>query len=136
VSSGDHSICLVDDDPSVLKSVARLLASHGLSCTTFSNPLDFLAYARSHGVPLAIVDIEMPDATGLEVLQVLRTESPATKVILITANDTAAYPEAAAAGGAHAFILKPFDGDAFLLAVRETLPSASGEASEHHAGKT
>jgi hypothetical protein len=56
----DASICLLDDDPSVLKGLSRLLRSAGLHAEQFSNPEKFLLYAKTHRTPVAVIDIWMP----------------------------------------------------------------------------
>ncbi len=50
-------ICVVDDDPSMLKALNRLLSSVGLQAQLFSEPLGFLAYVICNTVALAVLDI-------------------------------------------------------------------------------
>ncbi len=50
-------VCLVDDDPAVLKSIGRLLASDGFSVRAFNKPKKFLAHVQAHPVPLVVLDI-------------------------------------------------------------------------------
>lgn len=118
-------ICLLDDEPSVLKALGRLLASEGLQAEKFCEPARFLDYARSYPVRLTVIDIRMPGMTGLEVLAELRAISPGARVIMMTGENDSAHRTAALAGGASAFFLKPFDDEMFLQAVREAIaPSA------------
>jgi FixJ family two-component response regulator len=63
----DASICLLDDDPSVLKGLSRLLTSAGWRAEQFSDPDKFLLYARTHRTPVAVMGIWMPLMNGLEV---------------------------------------------------------------------
>ena len=60
-------ICVVDDDPSILKALNRLLLSAGLQAQLFSEPLGFLAYVICNTVALAVLDIFMSGMSGLEV---------------------------------------------------------------------
>ena len=115
------TICVVDDDPSMLKALDRLLSSVGLQAQLFHEPLGFLSYARCHSVALAVVDIWMPGVSGLEVQKELQAVSPKTRVIIITANDDALVRNAAIQGGAIAFFVKPFDDEAFLAAVHQAM---------------
>ncbi len=121
MSSAADIICLLDDEPSVLKALGRLLASEGLQTEKFSDPLLFLEHARSHSVRLAVIDIRMPGMTGLEVLEELRTMSPEAQAIILTGEHDSTLQDAAMAGGARAFFLKPFNNDVFLRTVRESL---------------
>jgi len=114
-------ICLVDDDPSVLRSLHRLLASEGYAVLAFSQPAEFIRHAASHPVPLAVVDYAMPGLTGLQVQNCLHSLAPDTPVIMITANTDPAISAQIRAGGVRALLHKPFPNEIFLTAVREAL---------------
>ncbi len=77
-------VCLVDDDPLVLRSTGLLLASEGFVVRQFDNGEDFIDYVASNKVPLVVLDIWMEEMTGLEVLARLCAMSPQTHVIVIT----------------------------------------------------
>ena len=115
------TICLVDDDPSMLKALDRLLLSVGFQPQVFDDPLDFLSYASCHSVALAVLDIWMPGMSGLATQQKLETVSPHTRVIIITANDDYSVRNVAIQGGAIGFFVKPFDDEVFLAAVHQAL---------------
>ena len=119
-----ESICILDDDASVRHSIVQLLDSDGLKAQSFGNAEVFLAYARSHAVRLAVLDVWMPEVGGLQVQVRLRELSPNTKVIVMTGRDTAAIRAAALEGGAFAFLAKPFDDKEFLSLVGQALRSA------------
>ena len=116
-------ICLVDDEPSVLRALGRLLASDGLYAEKFWDPADFLEHARRHPVKVAVIDVRMPGMTGLEVLRELRTISHESKVIMMTGQSDPVYRSAALAAGACDFFLKPFDDEKFLQAMRTAVGS-------------
>ena len=124
VSGAAPIICLVDDDPSVLKSLGRLLAAEGYALLSFSDPAEFIKHAASHPVPLVVLDYQMPGLTGLHVQNCLHSLSPESRVIVISASEDDHIRAAALAGGARGFFHKPFDQDALLAAVREALTSA------------
>ena len=119
-----NEVCLVDDDPSVLKSMQYLLASEGLKVRPFDKAEDFLAHAGAHHVPVVVTDIWMDGVTGLEVLARLCAISPRTKVIVITAREDLAARATAMAIGPVAFFIKPFNDEQFLAAVRDALAQA------------
>src|ERR1700704_1906522 len=85
--SAAEIVCLVDDDPAVLKSLERLLVSHGFSVRSFNKPNSFLAYVQAHSVPLVVLDIWMEEMSGLEVQANLSALSPQTRVIIITGRE-------------------------------------------------
>jgi two-component system response regulator HydG len=115
------AVCLLDDHPSVLKGLVRLLSSAGLKAEPFSDPNKFLDYERIHQSPIAVIDIWMPIMNGLEVQSQLRDISPSTRVIMLTANDDPSLRATALNAGASAFLTKPFNDEEFLAIVRHAL---------------
>ena len=114
-------VCLLDDDPSVLRSMQYLLASDGIAVRAFSKPEEFLAHAALHRVPVVVTDIWMPGITGLEILARTCALSPRPRVIVITARDDLAARATAMAIGPVAFFIKPFNDEQFLAAVHDAL---------------
>ena len=114
-------ICILDDDFSVLNSLRELLDSDGFQARTFDNPDLFLAYAREHLVKLAVLDVWLPQLTGIDVQERLREVSPETIVIIITGREEPAIRAAAMEAGAFGFLGKPFEDEAFLTLVRGAL---------------
>ena len=118
-------VCLLDDDPSVLKGLARLFSSTGLHAETFSDPEEFLRYARTHRPMVALIDVHMPQMNGLEVQSQLRNISPSTRVIIFTGKEDPRVRSTALNAGASAFFTKPFDDEELLTAVRLALTSGT-----------
>ena len=114
-------VCLVDDDPSVRKSVSRLLESDGFSVFAFSEPEAFLNHMTTNSVPVAVLDIWMESMTGMELLAHLCAKSPQTRVIFITGHEDRAAEATVMSAGAFAFLIKPFDDHQFLSAVHRAL---------------
>jgi two-component system, LuxR family, response regulator FixJ len=117
-------VCLLDDDPSVLQGLSRLFASADLRAEKFSDPEEFLRYVRTHRPAVALVDVHMPQMSGLEVQSRLSQVSPSTRVIIFTGKDDPLVRSTALNAGALAFFTKPFDDDGLLTAVRFALASA------------
>jgi len=118
-------VCVIDDDTSVLKAMGRLLSSAGLRMTGFRDPRLFLEHAKDHQVALVIIDIWMPELSGLEVQRLLQTIAPATPVIIMTARDDPGMDRIAFAQGAIAFFAKPFSDTIFLEVVLRALPEVN-----------
>jgi len=116
-------VCLLDDDPSVLKGLGRLFSSADLHAKMFSDPEEFLRYARTHRPGVAVVDVCMPLMSGLEVQSQLRTISPSTRVIIFTGKEDPLVRSTALNAGASAFFTKPFNDEELLTAVRLALTS-------------
>jgi len=129
-SPAPKTICLVDDDASVLKAVGRLLTSAGWVVHTFTEPATFLGYVATTRVDLVVLDIWMKQMTGLEVLAHLCSLSPQTRIIILTGREDDVAKSIATQVGAAAFFLKPFDDEEFLGAVRSALASKAGHGTK------
>jgi len=81
MSPEPESICILDDDASVRNSIKQLLDSDGLKALSFEDAEVFFAHTRSRAVRLAVLDVWMPETSGLQVQARLRV-SPDTKVIV------------------------------------------------------
>ena len=119
------SVCLLDDDPSILKGLTRLFSSAELQLQTFNDPNDFLCYARKHRPDVVLVDVCMPQMSGLEVQSQLREISPSTRVIIFTGKEDPLLRSTALNAGASAFLTKPFNDEELLTSVRLALTSAA-----------
>jgi len=105
--------------------MGRLLSSAGLRMMGFSDPRLFLEHAKGHSVALAILDVWMPELSGLEVQRLLQMIAPATPVIIMTARDDPGMDRIAFAQGAIAFFAKPFSDAVFLEVVLRALPEVN-----------
>ena len=124
--SAIESVFVLDDDPSILKAINRLLATEGIAVRGFSDPVDFLDFVQTHSVPVAILDVWMDRMTGLEVQFKLSRISPQTQIIIMTGRDDPGVKQAATEMGALAVFIKPFDDSEFISAIRTALVRAAG----------
>lgn len=118
---GKASICLLDDDLSMLKALARLLKSDGFNVERFHEPAAFLAAVGKSPCRVAILDVWMPDMNGLEVQAALRNTSPETLIIFISGRDDPSLRQTALEAGAFGFLSKPFDDEVLLQLVRKAV---------------
>jgi len=118
-------VCVIDDDPSVLKALKRLLNSAGIAAQTFNGGKAFLAFAESNNVSLAVLDIHMPEMSGLEVRSHLRERWPHCRVILITGREDLYGPVSEIKASVEAFFTKPFDDIEFLAVIHRVLATCS-----------
>jgi FixJ family two-component response regulator len=120
-NSNGSPICLLDDDPSDLKSTGRLLLSAGWSVEPFLDPHSFLSYAKANQPRLLVLDMSMPLMHGLEVQKRLREVSRGTQVIILTAKDDPALRESATSLGAARYLIKPVADEEFLSGIETIL---------------
>src|SRR5437764_14701857 len=81
------AVYLLDDDASILKSTGRLLDSAGWKLEPFTDPTAFLEQAAVHFPDVAVIDILMPDMSGLELQTRLQTIAPSPRLIVLTRKD-------------------------------------------------
>lgn len=128
VSTDGTTICLLDDDASVLKATSRMLSYAGCRAQSFTDPMTFLAYACDHQPRVAVLDILMPTMNGLEVQRRLRHVSPSTRVIILSSKDDPIVRAKAMREGASAFFIKGTENKEFLAGIESTLDKNGHEA--------
>ena len=79
-----EKILLVDDDPTILRTLSRFLTSQGFAVAAAFTGQEALATLQEEVIPVAILDLNLPDYSGLELLAYVRENSPDTEVILFT----------------------------------------------------
>jgi FixJ family two-component response regulator len=115
-------VAVVDDDESVSRAIKRLLRSTGLAAETFKTGDDFLDMfdsIPSYRPACVVLDIQMPGSNGLEVQQ--RLAGSGIPVVFITAHDETDVRKQALAAGAAAYLLKPFNDEVLIEAVRTAI---------------
>jgi FixJ family two-component response regulator len=113
------SVAVVDDDPSVLKALARLLGTRSFRASTYNSGPQFLA-ALPQGLPdCLIVDLQMPEMTGLELHQVLARRGIYVPTIIITDHDEAGMRVRCKAAGVIAYLSKPLQDSSLFAAIDE-----------------
>jgi FixJ family two-component response regulator len=118
-------IAVVDDDRSVVKSLARTLRSAGYAVETFGSAREFLASLPASPPQCLVLDVHMPEMSGLELQDRLAAQEYCVPVILMTGNDTPQTRERAHRAGSFGLFMKPFANEALLRAIREALSCQS-----------
>lgn len=114
-------IGVVDDDPSILRALGRLLASAGFAVKTFDSGETFLAFEHPDEIDCLVLDVHLGGLDGFEVQERFRVTHPSVPVILITAHDDDATQEHARRVGAARYLRKPFNDDALIEGIWESL---------------
>jgi len=123
-------IAVVDDDPSVLKALTRLLRTRALRAKTFGSAQEFLAALPSGRPPeCLIVDLQMPEMSGLELLKHLTRGDIQIPTIIITAHGDNGIRERCESAGAVAFLTKPLQDTSLFAAIDE---ASRGARSGRH----
>lgn len=108
LSSTSATLLLVDDDPSIIQAASRLLSDFG-RCRFARSAADALRLLRQEPVDLVLLDAEMPEMGGLELLALMQKSSDLAEipVVLLTSHRDEATEEAAFAAGAVDYLSKP-----------------------------
>jgi FixJ family two-component response regulator len=117
-------IAIVDDDPSVLKGLARLLRARAFEVRTYTSARDFLTVLPDGRPECLIVDLQMPEMTGLELQRHLTRAGIQIPTIVITAHNEAGARERCESAGAAAFLSKPLQDTSLLDAIADARGSA------------
>jgi FixJ family two-component response regulator len=110
-------IAVVDDDPSVLKALTRLLRIRSFDAKTYNSALEFLATLAGETPDCLIVDLQMPGMSGLELHQYLTGRGIEIPTIIITAHDEGDTRQRCELAGIDGYLLKPIEGTALLEAI-------------------
>ncbi len=119
------TLLLVDDEPSILSALRRLLRPIGYRIHTAESGRAGLALLEQEAVDLVISDMRMPEMDGANFLEQVRRRWPATTRILLTGYaDVTSTIEAINRGEIYRYVSKPWDDNDLTLVVRDALVSA------------
>ena len=126
------SILVVDDELEIRESLQALLSLEGYRAEAVASAQEGLKQIIGGSFDLTLLDINLPDADGLEVLKVIKRDNPETGVIMITAYDSAQKAFLASKEGAESYITKPWDNDRLLLEIRNVLAKSRLQVENVH----
>ena len=119
--TNDQAVYVVDDDAAVRDSLSWLLRSVGLRVESFDSGLAFLDHAREGCDGCAVLDVRMPELSGLELQERLVAENIALPLIIVTGHGDVPMAVRAIKAGAFDFIEKPFNDQILLDRVQQAL---------------
>jgi two-component system phosphate regulon response regulator OmpR len=128
-------ILVVDDNSRMVALIKRWLGRAGYDVTGVTTVSEAFEVLTAHPLEWVLTDLMMPTGDGMDVLAYARNQQPQVKVIIMTAFGSEATRQQAVAHGAHAFLSKPFSGEA-LLAILDQEPASDSTApaagDDHH----
>lgn len=127
------TVFIVDDDPSVRDALSLLLRIEGFAPRAFGDAGSFLEAFRQRQPACVILDVNLPDESGLQVLRELAVERPPPVVVMSGHGDIATVV-AAMKFGATDFLQKPFAASAMADRVREAVTAYRRSREEHIEG--
>lgn len=116
-----RKIWIVDDESNIGLTLRLILEREGFAVTTFTSASDFRRAQGRDQVALFLLDVRLPDASGIDLLREMRAANVTAPVVMISGHGTIADAVEAVHAGAFDFLEKPLHRDRVLLAVRNAL---------------
>ncbi|HVP38407.1 MAG TPA: sigma-54 dependent transcriptional regulator [Candidatus Saccharimonadales bacterium] len=123
-----YRVLVIDDEELIRKSLGKLLTSRGYRVDAASTAAEGLALVEEHHPQVVVLDLKLPDGSGLEVLARIREIDSTSEVVVITAfGDVSSAVEAMKAGACD-FLKKPYELEEICLAVEQAARSFERES--------
>jgi two-component system, cell cycle response regulator DivK len=121
------TILIVEDNELNMKLFHDLLEAHGYKTLQTRNGIDAIALARKHKPDLIVMDIQLPEVSGLDVTKWLKEDDSLRHIpiVAVTAFAMKGDEERIREGGCEAYVSKPISVSRFLDTIRQLMPSAS-----------
>jgi two-component system cell cycle response regulator DivK len=131
-SASAKLVLIVEDNDLNMKLFRDLLEAHGYRTIHTRNGLEVLPIAKKHHPDLIIMDIQLPEVSGLEITRWLKddTELKSIPVIAVTAFAMKGDEEKIRAGGCEDYLSKPISVNQFIATVRRYLDPQTAAAAE------
>jgi PAS domain S-box-containing protein len=120
-------ILIIDDDPNLRKTLTDILKFKGFVPFAAGNGADALAWLEENPVSLALIDLGLPDISGIEVLKKVKESYPATEIIVLTGKATLDSAIEATNWGAFSYLVKPYEIDQLMLNIRRAIEKQQAE---------
>jgi DNA-binding response OmpR family regulator len=122
-------VLLVEDDVMIGRSLDRALTHAGMAVDWVRSGADCSVAVRGDGYGVLLLDLGLPDGSGLEILRTLRRQNSDTPVVIISARDDVASRIAGLDSGADDYVVKPFDFEELNARIRAVMRRRQGRAS-------
>lgn len=123
-------VFVVDDDPSVRRSLTRLLTAAGYGVEAFASAREFLEREPHAGPACVVLDVRMPGLTGLELQAALGGAGRRIPVVFVTGHGDVSMSVTAMKRGAVDFLTKPFDAEDLLAAIERAVAKDVRETAD------
>lgn len=123
----NESVLVVDDDDGVRKVLSSILSEKGYLVVAVENGKQALRASEKEYFDVALIDVELPDINGTELLRKLKEKQPNIIKIIVTGFPSLENAIKAVNEGADGFVLKPFDSEKLLETIRKHLDEKAAE---------
>ncbi len=120
-------ILIIDDDPGLRKTLSKILSAKGYETIEAKDGAEGFALLAENTINIVLVDLGLPDISGIDVLNRVKVDHPATETIILTGNATLGSAIAATNQGAFSYLLKPYDIDQLHLVIQRAIAKQADE---------
>ena len=117
-------VLVVEDTPSLQTIYRSVLSAAGFPVVIAGTAAEGIAAFRRHTPKVVLLDLILPDRDGMTLMREILAEAPATCIVVMTANSTVRRAVDAMRAGAYDFLVKPFEEDRFVRAIRAAADDA------------
>jgi two-component system, response regulator RegA len=125
ITSDTQTMLIVDDDGDFRERLVRAMRERGFDATGARDYASAIASARQESPELAIVDLRLPDETGMRLVQDLKAIDPSTVIVVLTGYGSIATAVESMRVGAANYLTKPANADQILAALKGAPPAAA-----------
>ncbi|HEY2801787.1 MAG TPA: sigma-54 dependent transcriptional regulator [Chthoniobacterales bacterium] len=125
MTTENHRILIIDDERPILLTLEALLGRHGYQPETAATASAGMRLLKSKSPAVILLDLQLPDADGLHMLEEIKTAHPETQVIILTAHDSLNNAIESIKRGAYHFISKPYAPEELLSLIEKALEKQS-----------
>src|SRR5690242_2614644 len=125
MTTENRCILIIDDERPILLTLTALLERHGYQIESAATAAAGLKLLKTKSPPLVLLDLQLPDAEGLQTLDEIKRSAPKTQVIVLTAHDTLSNAIESIKRGAYHFVSKPYAPEELLSLVEKALEKQS-----------
>src|SRR5947208_1330223 len=125
MKTANHRVLIIDDERPVLMTLEALLKRHAYDVDTAGTASQGVKLLKSNLPSLVLLDLQLPDGNGLEMLDRIKTELPKVPVIILTAHDSLHNAIESIKRGAFHFISKPYAPEELLSLIEKALEKQS-----------
>lgn len=120
-------ILIIDDDANLRKTLSDILRAKGYDALAAKDGAEGLDLLRRCSVDVVLIDLELPDIPGIEVLDAGKASCPSTEAIILTGNATLDSAIEATNRGAFSYLQKPYDIDQLMLHIKRAVDKQQTE---------
>jgi DNA-binding response OmpR family regulator len=127
-------VLIVEDEPRIASFLRKGLVAEGYACVVAGDAESAITLSQAEPVDLVLLDLILPDRSGLDVLRTLRARDPRLPVLILTAKDDLGSKVSGLDQGADDYLTKPFVFDELLARIRALVRRDQASAVELRAG--